>query len=93
MHLFQMGESDAVIELLLAWVKSYQEATMGQEFDPIRELEYAKLYKADPKLGNHLVVGFRSKETRDNTVCQLVYSPECKAMDPTSCISAKLTLS
>ena len=66
---------------------------MGCEFDPSNELEYAQLYKADPKLGNCLVVMFRSKETRDDTISQLNQSPERKAMDPTSRISAKLTLS
>ena len=45
---------------------------MGYEFDPSNELEYTQLYKADPKLGNHLVVMFRSKETRDDTVLQLI---------------------
>ena len=45
---------------------------MGCEFDPSNELEYAQLYKADPKLGSHLVVMFRSKETRDDTVRQLI---------------------
>ena len=45
---------------------------MGCELDPSNELEYAKLYKADPKLGNHLVVMFRSKETCDDTVHQLI---------------------
>ena len=45
---------------------------MGHEFDPSNELEYAQLYKADPKLGNRLVVMFRSKETRDDTVHQLI---------------------
>ena len=69
MHLFHVGGSDAVIDLLLTWVKSYKEATMGWKFDPSNELEYAQLYKADPKLGNHLVVVFRSKETHDDTVC------------------------
>ena len=61
MHLFHVGGFDAVIDLLLAWVRSYQEATMGREFDPSNELEYAQLYKADPKLGNRLVLMFRSK--------------------------------
>ena len=32
--------SDAGIDLLLAWVKAYQEATMGRDFDPSSELEY-----------------------------------------------------
>ena len=69
MHLFHMGGSDAVIDFLLTWVKSYQESTMEGEIDPSNELEYAQLYKADQKLGNHLVVVFRSKETHDDTVC------------------------
>ena len=72
MHLFHMSGSDAVIDLLLARVKSYQEATMGQEFDLSNQLEYAQLYKAKPKLGNRLVVVFCSKETRDDTVHQLI---------------------
>ena len=72
MHLFHMSGSDAVIDLLLAWVKSYQEATMGWELDPSNELEYAQLYKANPKMGNRLVVVFCSKETRDDTVHQLI---------------------
>ena len=45
---------------------------MGCEFNPSNELEYAQLYKVDPQLGNHLVVMFRSKETRDDTVRQLI---------------------
>ena len=72
MHLFHVGGSDAVIDLLLAWLKSYQEATMGQKFDPSSELEYAQLYKANPKLDNRLAVVFCSKETRDDTVHQLI---------------------
>ena len=72
MRLFHMGGSDAVIDLLLAWVKSYQEATMGWGVDPSNEMEYAQLYKVGPKLGNRLVVMFRSSETHDDTVRQLV---------------------
>ena len=55
-------------ERLCDWISSYQEATMGRDYDPSREVERAQIFKADPRLGNRLVLRLRSKDDRDEVV-------------------------
>ena len=38
----------------------------------VGKLDYAQLYRANQKLGHHLAVVFRSKETHDDAVRQLI---------------------